>query len=320
MKTRNYLIIFLQLACVVVKAQKPDTAQAIVHYKFSHLQDTTHRDQPYTENMMLLIGRNASLYKSYDKILRDEQMRKSMAEQINSGTTNFNIKSTIRASNTEYFQFFTEKKFLVKENLFNNYLIEEPVPEMQWKITADTASFNGLQCQKATTHFKGRDYIAWFCADLPYRAGPWKLSGLPGLIIEAYDTKKEVVFKFDGLEKVDASAMTTPAETNAGLSTSDRTLMISGMDNKKNSKIITLPTNGIRTTRKEFAGLQEIMRKDPQAFIQSQVAAMRSSTGGTSISAASASSGPNIKSINVVTSPSRQTTVVNNPIELPEKK
>jgi GLPGLI family protein len=116
--------------------------------------------------------------------------------------------------------------------------MEDPLPVIDWKITSDTASFGGLLCQKATTHFKGRDYTAWFCPDLPIHTGPWKLNGLPGVIMEAYDAKKEVVFKFDGLEK--------PANTGVIL--------------------IKLPGDAIKTTTADFERLQELSYKDPAAY------------------------------------------------------
>jgi GLPGLI family protein len=68
-------------------------------------------------------------------------------------------------------------------------------PLIDWKISSDTATFGGLHCQKATGHFKGRDYTAWFCPDLPVHTGPWKLNGLPGVIVDAHDAKNEVVFQ-----------------------------------------------------------------------------------------------------------------------------
>jgi hypothetical protein len=35
--------------------------------------------------------------------------------------------------------------------------------------------------------FKGREYIVWYAPSIAYAEGPWKLGGLPGLILEAYD-------------------------------------------------------------------------------------------------------------------------------------
>src|SRR6185312_14702730 len=48
---------------------------------------------------------------------------------------------------------------------------------------------------------------------------------------------------------------------------------IGGDDDNKDPNIIQLPENAIKTTDKEFVKLQEAMRKDPDAFVQSMMAA-----------------------------------------------
>lgn len=49
----------------------------------------------------------------------------------------------------------------------------------------------------------GRNYEVWFAPILPYSTGPWKLSGLPGLMLKAYDTEKQVEFLFQSMEKIE---------------------------------------------------------------------------------------------------------------------
>ncbi len=65
MKRQLIIIVALVLPVFAAYAQT-DTAQVLIHYKFTHVRDTTNRDHPYTENMALYIGKNSSAYKSYD--------------------------------------------------------------------------------------------------------------------------------------------------------------------------------------------------------------------------------------------------------------
>ncbi len=60
----------------------------------------------------------------------------------------------------------------------------------------------GYTCQKATTRYEGRDYVAWFAPKIPISDGPYKFSGLPGLIVEIADTKEYYRFELTGLSKV----------------------------------------------------------------------------------------------------------------------
>lgn len=303
----------------VAFAQNPDKALAKVSYSFSHIQDTTQKDKPFTENMLLVIGKNASVYTSYDKINRQMEIQKQLQEQMKNQAGNNSFKLNVSSgspgkalSQLDYFYFAKENKFLTKERLFNNYLVEEPLTKIPWKITKDTTSFSGIHCQKATAYFKGRNWIAWYAPELPFQSGPWKLNGLPGLIIEAYDEKKEVMFQFAGMENI-----TTSGESEKKVVDNDPKIIgangnaiqiasFGGLDNgNPYEHEIKLPVDAIRTTRKELDKLKEARDKDPQGFMKTQAAA----------------SGANIV-INGSAAPrlTAPKNVLNNPIELPEKK
>src|ERR1700761_5717906 len=80
MKKQLLLIAMLIGAFVAAEGQKPDTARVLIHYKFTHVRDTTNRAHPYTENMVLYVGKSASAYRSYDAIVANAQFKKAFAE------------------------------------------------------------------------------------------------------------------------------------------------------------------------------------------------------------------------------------------------
>lgn len=320
MKTALTTILTFAMASLAF-AQNPDKSLARVRYTFTHLQDTTQKDKPYTENMLMVIGKNASVYTSYDKINRDLEMQKQLAEQIKNqaGSNNFSINvnktGNTRVSNLDYFFFAKENKFYTKESILTNYLIEEEAPKINWKITKDTASFSGLKCQKATANFKGRTWTAWFAPELPFQSGPWKLNGLPGLIVEAYDQTQTVKFQFAGFENVteediktmaaNEPKMTLPGGNGSGV------VKIVGLETGSSylGPEIKLPADAVKTTKKELDKLKEARDKDPQGFINAQMASRGISFGNSSTTLRTST-----------TSSSGAKIVINNPIELPETK
>lgn len=76
----------------------------------------------------------------------------------------------------------------------NGYLISH-YPSQNWTLTDDTTTVLGHKCQKATCHWRGRDFVAWFAPDIPIRRGPWLFGGLPGLILKVYDKDRYYTFE-----------------------------------------------------------------------------------------------------------------------------
>jgi GLPGLI family protein len=80
------------------------------------------------------------------------------------------------------------------------FLVEDVYHEFKWDIGSEAKTIGGYQCVKAVTNYRGREWIAWFTPEIPVSFGPWKLHGLPGLIIEAYDAKNEYSYKVVKIE------------------------------------------------------------------------------------------------------------------------
>lgn len=67
------------------------------------------------------------------------------------------------------------------------YYVVDKILSPKWQIVKEYKTIGNYECQKATTNFRGRNYIAWFAEKIPVKFGPWKLNGLPGLILEVQD-------------------------------------------------------------------------------------------------------------------------------------
>lgn len=282
-------------------AQNPELAIAKARYTFSHLVDTNKKDKPWIEDMVLIIGKNSSLYTSNIRLNQLINFKKHVAEQIknNGGTLNGASITSNRKQKTietDYYTFNQENKFITTERLVNEYLVEEEIPRIDWKIEKDTLSFSGVKCQKATALFKGRNWVAWFAPELPFANGPWKLNGLPGLIIDAYDEKKEVLFQFGGFETVNVKAIEKKYAND-----DEKFLDTDLMGNE-----IRIPAKAIKVSAQDFKRLKDARNADPYGFAKAQLAGTPME-GFLNIAKQSSGARPN---------PSPTINTFNNPIEL----
>lgn len=95
---------------------------------------------------------------------------------------------------------------LVKDSVWSSFLknglqyVAEKKHHFIWELKNETKTIGKYTCYKATTNFRGRNYTAWYAPDIPLPYGPWKLQGLPGLILEAYDNTEEIYYYFKSIE------------------------------------------------------------------------------------------------------------------------
>jgi GLPGLI family protein len=103
------------------------------------------------------------------------------------------------------FKSYSKKQFLARQVFLQYgsqkedvYILDEPVPDFGWSITEERKKIGEFECIKAISKpFRGRVYEAWFTPEIPISDGPWKLCGLPGLILEAEDQSKEIRLIFE---------------------------------------------------------------------------------------------------------------------------
>ena len=65
---------------------------------------------------------------------------------------------------------------------------EEPLPAVTWELSDEVKEVNGIPSKQARGKLYGREWIVSYATDVPLPVGPWKLTGLPGLVTEAVTT------------------------------------------------------------------------------------------------------------------------------------
>ncbi|WP_293787428.1 GLPGLI family protein [uncultured Pedobacter sp.] len=185
------LFLAYSLCCESVFAQKQ--AARAAYYRFTHIKDSTQNAKVWTEEFLLAFNADKSIYTSHTKLVQDsvnaeiiKNAEESESEEVDMGTY-----TPVTAEQV----FNNGNKLAVVKN-FNgaDYLINEITDKINWKISAETKTILGYNCQEATGTWKGRTYTAWFTTDIPVSFGPWKLHGLPGLILEANDKTGRITF------------------------------------------------------------------------------------------------------------------------------
>lgn len=181
------------------KMDKLGMSDLVVTYRMTFINDTTRRDKSIQDITQLLIGKNALKSRSYPLF------------QSDSISSNLFAKGARAAPTNQKSLFYEEITCdLTKNKMYVDYRMPlgvppytyiEDIPAIQWQLCDEKKTLFGYNCQKATCHFRGRDYIAWYTAEIPLKYGPYKFTGLPGLILAIADTAHEFVWDCIGIHK-----------------------------------------------------------------------------------------------------------------------
>lgn len=233
-------------------------------YQVTMKPDAENKSDIKTENAYLDISAEKSLFYSENRIKRDSIVQATVQS---GGTRGFNRDQMENLRSNINYSIEKDKKnqqTTFKDRIGRDvYTYEEDRP-MNWKISSETTKIGEYKVQKAETDFGGRKWTAWFTTDLPYQDGPYKFSGLPGLIVKVEDDKGEYSF-----------------------------------DLMKNYKIAEAPVlnqfgNTIKVKRSDFVKQQEKFKKDPMSFMtQGGGGFAQNRTGGGGAISAPRSSGGN---------------------------
>lgn len=166
-------------------------------YEYKMKPDVAKKDSVITDYMNLDTDGKKSYFQNGVKYERDSiyNADKSYPALLKSRQYDRNLNYTV------------EKDYAQKTiNFYDKYktvsIITSDNEAPKWKIVNDFKKINKINCQKAVADYKGRKWEAWFSKDFPVSDGPYKFTGLPGLVVSVKDSENDHVFDLVQIKKI----------------------------------------------------------------------------------------------------------------------
>ena len=183
-------------AKTVVDERNLEQALIEVLYKRIKVTDTLHINTDFkTDYLTLRAGKNTSAFYSANLKTHDSLEVRS-SEYLKTYLLNKDMFKAISELEREavFKNYPTGKVTNHTRHSLCNWIYEEEWEKPIWEITDSTSNIKGYKCLLAMTNYRGRRWYAWFTPEIPISAGPWKLCGLPGLILEARDNRNHYLY------------------------------------------------------------------------------------------------------------------------------
>ena len=202
MKRLLYILLYIALAATASAQEAIDTAQFVAVYDYEcRTQDADGLDVTDRMQLAVQVGRTVtksmplSAYQRTDEITSADAAMEFQEAMLHMPTV---------------WTGYPEGQTTVREFIFpHEFEGSEPTPDIVWTLTNDTLTVSGYYCQTATCKFRGVAWTVCYTEEIPSSAGPWRLRGLPGLIVKA--ESEAHTFCLTELRK-EASSITAPEQ------------------------------------------------------------------------------------------------------------
>jgi GLPGLI family protein len=202
MKRLLYIILYIALAATASAQEAIDTAQFVAVYDYEcRTQDA--EGTPVTDRMQVVVQVGRTVTKSMPLSAYQR------TDEITSADAAMEFQEAMLHMPTVWTG-YPEGQTTVREFIFpHDYEGYESTPDIVWTLTNDTLTVSGYYCQTATCKFRGVAWTVCYTEEIPSSAGPWRLRGLPGLIVKA--ESEAHTFCLTELRK-EASSITAPEQ------------------------------------------------------------------------------------------------------------
>ncbi len=218
-KTLNMSVTYILIVCLRIQFS-PLSAQnlssGIIEYSF------THRVAPQREEL------SQKAQKKRDSVeIAMEGRLKARGKRMITTRSPLLTKYLVAFNNLETWAYWYDNGVLINsydcyQNLNNKilrssertltvrYLVSDTMSGISWKMLNESKKIQNIECFSAVAEYRGRVWTVWYAPSIPVSSGPWKLYGLPGMILEAEDK--------DGLMRFECAKIQIPKSKDLELS------------------------------------------------------------------------------------------------------
>lgn len=186
-KLKNITILFNIILPILLFSQKKENLIEVEFAYFSKAKLDKTNSHIQEQIFLLQVLKDKAFFFSENMAKNDSLLRndvyKAFATTPKGGAVNITPSSRLRnkydytivqtSQENEYFERINGVSYIYKEEIIKD-----------WKLQNETQVINNFNCKKATLNYKGREWTAWYDDSIPLPYGPYKFTGLPGLIIK----------------------------------------------------------------------------------------------------------------------------------------
>ena len=199
-KSLSFALLFL-----VTLANAQSANRFFYELTFKPKKDSTKTEK---EGVILDITNEKSLYRDFLAVSQDSILKITVEKMQKSGIFQ-DMSKVIRQPKFSHkiYKSYPTMKVQYIDAVLNGgrplYLSYSEEIKISWKIENEKKKIGEYEAQKATTEFGGRKWTAWFTESIPFPDGPYKFSGLPGLIVKIEDAEKNYSWELKGNKKIE---------------------------------------------------------------------------------------------------------------------
>lgn len=196
------------------KSNNLNILELLIIYNHEYHVDSLNLLDIRNEDFMLIAGSSSSVFISKNlKLTLDASKNIEDSKQLSAWLSDPYNRPPSPKIMYKIYKKYDEGKIIFTERIPGmSFMYEENSADFHWQLDNESDSILGFNVQKATLRYGGRDWIAWFCPEIPLSDGPYKFCGLPGLILRVYDSRMHYMFEALSIEKNNDHDIVEPAD------------------------------------------------------------------------------------------------------------